>query len=60
MASGLYKETSSSNPSISSQNGGEQVIHNEFKIASLVVREEADVKRVARQLYQLQLAGDRG
>jgi len=60
VASGLYKETSSSNPSISSQNGGEQGVHNEFKIASLVVREEADIKRVARQLYQLQLAGNRG
>ena len=60
VASGLYKETSSSNPSTSSQNGGEQGVYNEFKIASLVVREEADVKRVARQLYQLQLAGNRG
>jgi hypothetical protein len=35
-------------------------IHNEFKIAQLVVREEADIKKVARQLYQYQLAGARG
>lgn len=39
---------------------GEKVIHNAFNISSLVVREEADVKRVARKLYQMQLATDRG
>ncbi|MFA6589916.1 MAG: hypothetical protein WCS66_06195, partial [Bacteroidales bacterium] len=60
IASGLNKEGFKSNDSPTSQNGGEQGIHNEFKIGSLVVREEADVKRVARQLYQLQLAGNRG
>lgn len=60
IASSLNKEDFKSNYSPTSQNGGEQGIHNEFKIGSLVVREEADVKRIARQLYQLQLAGNRG
>lgn len=60
IASSLNKEGFKSNYSPTSQNGGEQGIHNEFKIGSLVVREEADVKRIARQLYQLQLAGNRG
>ena len=61
VASSLYKSpVDADKPSSGNQNGGEQGIHNEFKIGSLVVREEADVKRVARQLYQLQLAGNRG
>jgi len=60
IASSLNKEVFKSNYSPISQNGGEQGIHNEFKIGSLVVREEADIKRIARQLYQLQLAGNRG
>jgi tape measure domain-containing protein len=33
---------------------------NAFNISSLTVREEADVKKVARELYQLQVAGSRG
>jgi hypothetical protein len=33
---------------------------NTFNISSLTVREEADVKKVARELYQLQVAGSRG
>jgi len=41
------------------QNGTSQVT-NSFNIATLVVREEADVKRVARSLYQMQIAGNRG
>jgi hypothetical protein len=60
IASSLNKEVFKSNYLPISQNGGEQGIHNEFKIGSLVVREEADIKRIARQLYQLQLAGNRG
>jgi len=60
IASSLNKEVFKSNYSPINQNGGEQGIHNEFKIGSLVVREEADIKRIARQLYQLQLAGNRG
>jgi tape measure domain-containing protein len=35
-------------------------ITNEFSISSLVVREEADVKRIARELYNLQVSVDRG
>jgi len=61
IASSLYKApVDVDKPSSDSQNGGEQVIHNEFKIASLVVREEADVKRVARELRNLQISGARG
>jgi tape measure domain-containing protein len=37
-----------------------KVIHNEFKIASLVVRDKADVKEVSRELYKLQIAEERG
>jgi len=35
-------------------------ITNEFNIENLQVREEADVRNIARQLYQLQVAGSRG
>jgi len=35
-------------------------INNEFKISSLVVREEADVKKVARELFNMQRDNDRG
>jgi tape measure domain-containing protein len=35
-------------------------ITNEFNIENLQVREEADVRNIARQLYQLQVAGIRG
>lgn len=55
-------------PEIVDFGGGERVIPNEnlggienkFNISSLVIREEADVKKVARQLYNLQVAGARG
>lgn len=35
-------------------------VNNEFKIGQIVVREEADVKKIARELYNLQIAGARG
>jgi hypothetical protein len=35
-------------------------VRNEFNVASLVVREEADINRIARKLYQLQIARGRG
>jgi hypothetical protein len=50
-------QTITSTPKGSNKPG---TIQNTFCIASLVVREEADVKKVARQLYQFQLAGSRG
>lgn len=37
-----------------------KTVTNEFNIDKVQVREEADVKKVARQLYQLQVAGNRG
>lgn len=50
------QQTSLSNTPVTASGG----INNEFKIANLTVREESDVKKIARQLYQLQLAGSRG
>lgn len=35
-------------------------VNNYFNISSLVVREEADIRKVAKELRQLQLAGERG
>lgn len=35
-------------------------IKNEFNIASLIVREEADIKLIARELYKLQQTRNRG
>lgn len=35
-------------------------VNNEFKIGQMVVREEADIKKIARELYNLQIAGARG
>lgn len=36
------------------QSGGDTTINNEFKIAQLVVREEADIKKVAKELDNMQ------
>lgn len=35
-------------------------ITNEFNISSIVVREEADIKKIARQLFLLQRQNERG
>lgn len=40
--------------------GGDTTITNEFKIDKLVVREEADVKKVAKELYNMQRTKSRG
>lgn len=37
-----------------------QKIENNYNIASLVVREEADIKKIARELYNLQISNGRG
>ena len=34
--------------------GGSQSITNNFNVSQLVVREEADVKRISEELYRLQ------
>jgi flagellar hook-basal body complex protein FliE len=48
-------------PLLGNQNGSEiQPVNNTFDIASIVVREEADIKRIARELYQLQIVRNRG
>ena len=39
---------------------GEQGVTNEFNISELVVREQADVEVIARQLYKMQVASRRG
>ena len=44
-------------PAIEGQQSG---IVNTFEIANMNIREEADIKRVARELYQLQVATSRG
>jgi hypothetical protein len=40
--------------------GGNTTITNEFRIDKLVVREEADVKKVAKELYNMQRTKSRG
>lgn len=40
--------------------GGTTTVTNTFHIGELVVREEADVKRVAKELYNMQRAKSRG
>lgn len=40
--------------------GGETKIENKFEIGELVVREEADVKKIARELYTMQRNKSRG
>lgn len=40
--------------------GGTTTVTNTFHIGKLVVREEADVKRVAKELYNMQRAKSRG
>lgn len=50
-------------PTVSDTSGSGSVaspISNLFNIPSLVVREEADIKKIARELYNLQLSGSRG
>ena len=37
-----------------------QKIENNFNISSLVVREEADIKKIARELYDMQKRTGRG
>ncbi|MBA7587227.1 hypothetical protein ES708_29248 [subsurface metagenome] len=34
--------------------GGSTTITNEFNIAQLIVREEADVPKIARELYRME------
>lgn len=53
-------ERTSSSEAVSKISKEPTIIKNEFSIASLVVRGEGDVKKVARQLYQLQITGSRG
>ncbi len=50
--------TAKENASISKGSG--QKIENNYNIASLVVREEADIKKIARELYNLQRSTGRG
>ena len=40
--------------------GNTETIQNIFNISELVVREEADYRRIARELYNMQLASRRG
>ena len=40
--------------------GGDTTVTNNFHIAELVVREEADVKKISRELYNMQKAKSRG
>ncbi len=40
--------------------GGDTTVTNHFHIAELVVREEADVKKISRELYNMQKAKSRG
>ena len=40
--------------------GGDTTVTNNFHIAELVVREEADVKKMSRELYNMQKAKSRG
>ena len=40
--------------------GGDTNVTNNFHIAELVVREEADVKKISRELYNMQKAKSRG
>ena len=42
------------------ESSGGTTITNHFEIASLVVREEADVKKISRELYNMQKSKSRG
>lgn len=42
------------------RSGGNNKIENNFAISNLVVREEADVKKIAQELYNLQQQNSRG
>ena len=35
-------------------------VHNHFDVSGITIREDADINRIARELYQLQIATDRG
>lgn len=51
---GLRGSVESANSASGNQNGSSQTIKNEFSIASLVVREESDIKKIAKELYNMQ------
>lgn len=53
-ASAGLGNTNSSDSINSVQNGSDSSVKNEFNIASLVVREESDVKKIAKELYNMQ------
>jgi len=60
-ATATVSEVYKSLPSSSSVSaGGSAVINNNFNISELVVREEADVKRIAKELYQMGKSKSRG
>ena len=50
--------TAEENKAISTGTG--QTISNNFNIGSLVVREEADIKKIARELFEMQRSNGRG
>lgn len=56
------RRTEQTNPSdVGSKTSKEDgSIANIFNIENMPVREEADIRKIARQLYQLQIAGSRG
>ena len=54
VAASLPSDLSESPGGRSTSGGGDTTVTNHFHIGSMVVREEADVKRVARELYNMQ------
>jgi len=50
--------TAEENKAMSTGTG--QKIENNFNISSLVVREEADIKKIARELFEMQRSNGRG
>ena len=54
------KVTPLTNQQKKSVNGGENTIQNYFNIAKMEVRNEADIKKVARELFNLQKQNERG
>lgn len=46
--------------SAAGSSGGDTTVTNVFKISELVVREEADVKKISRELYNMQKSKSRG
>lgn len=66
-AKATIKQVSASLPSVmpgqsgaGASSGGGTTITNTFKIDNLVVREEADIKKVAKELYNMQKSKSRG